>query len=217
MKRGTLALIATALVCAIAAGPEPWAKLLWRAGAPGLALPLIRNEAARGAALYELGRYDEADAAFARVGRSATYDRGLSLAATGQHALSVAYFDAVLFADRYDADAIHNRTLIDTLVDPVVGTSIGHGRIHAMLIEAGVEAAAFDPDDPTLTLLSSERDPVRASIKRPVTEERTISAGETWLDTLADAPGEYLKARLAGEMDRRIEAGENFPEEPARW
>ena len=87
MTRRTLILLAAALLCGALAGPAAWAKLLWRAGAPQLALPLIRDAAARGAAVYQAGRYDEADAAFAAVGRSATYNRGLTLAATGDRAL----------------------------------------------------------------------------------------------------------------------------------
>ena len=126
MTRRTLILLAAALLCGALAGPEAWAKLIWRAGAPQLALPLIRDEAARGAALYQAGRYAEADAAFAAVGRSATYNRGLTLAATGDHALSVAYFDAVLFADQYDADARHNRDTVAALVNAGVSNQFSY-------------------------------------------------------------------------------------------
>ena len=217
MSRVTLATAALAALCAVAAGPEAWGKLIWSARLTTLALPLIGDEAARGAALYEIGRYAEADAAFAAIGRGATYDRGLTLAATGEYDLSVAYFDAVLFADRYDAEARHNRDVVASLVKPVIGEAMGHGRIETILSEAGIATAAFDPDDPTRPVQDAERDPFRASTKRPVTDARTIAADARWLDTLADAPGAYLKGRLAAEMARRRAAGEAHPEAPGRW
>ena len=62
------------------------------------------------------GDYAEADAAFAAAWRRATYDRGLSLAATGSYALAVAYFDGVLFVDPSDTDARFNRDLVARLV-----------------------------------------------------------------------------------------------------
>lgn len=215
--RRTGIILTIALVAAVAAGPRAWARLLWCAGAPALALPLIREDFARGAALYAIGRYDEADAVFERVGRSTTYNRGLTLATTGRYELSLAYFDAVLFADRYDADAQRNREIVATLVEPVVGEATGHGRIRAILTEKGLQTEAFDPERPDLELMSIQRDAARRSIKRPVTSERTLSADGGWLDTLSDAPGVFLKARLEAEMTRRKETGSAHREEASRW
>ena len=206
-----------ALACALAAGPQAWGKLAWQAGFPALAVPLIGDPAARAAALYDAGRYTEADAAFAAVGRSATYDRGLSLAATGEHALSVAYFDAVLFANRYDAEARHNRDTVAALVPPVVGEAMGHGRIEAMLSEAGVRTAAFDPDAPDQRIVETELDPQRESNRRPVTGDRAAAADGAWIDSLEDTPGAYLKARIAAEMERRRATGEAHKEETDPW
>ncbi|MCQ0969549.1 hypothetical protein MLD63_03745 [Paracoccus sp. TK19116] len=217
MRHRSLVISAAALACAVAAGPEAWAKLIWRAGFPDLALPLIKEPGARGAALYDAGRYEDADAVFADIGRSATYDRGLTLAVTGDYALSVAYFDAVLFANRYDADARHNREIVATLVEPVIGEAMGHGRIETILSEAGVAVGAFDPDDPAQPIQAVQRNPKEANVKRSVAGERTTAADEGWLDSLSDAPGEYLKGRLAAEMDRRRETGEAHSEEPGRW
>lgn len=216
MTRAGILLI-VALGAAVVAGPRAWAKLLWRAGAPALALPLIRDDAAHGAALYETGRYAEADRVFEKIGRSATYNRGLTLALTGRYDLSLAYFDAVLFADRYDADAQRNRAIVATLVTPVVGEAMGHGRIRAVLTEQGLATEAFDPENPDLDLMSAERNAARRSIKRPVTSERTLTADGGWLDTLTDAPGAFLKARLAAEMERRRTAGTAAREEASRW
>ncbi|WP_118138763.1 hypothetical protein [Oceanicella sp. SM1341] len=215
--KGAALIACAALALALAAGPDAWARLAWRAGAPGLALPLLADDAARGAALYELGRYAEADAAFARVGRSATYNRGLTLATTGQPGLALDYFDAFLFSNRFDAEARHNRETVSALVEPVVGEAMGHGRIRTVLAEEGVATAAFDPERPDADLVLAADDRLRASPKRPVDGARTVAAGSAWLDTLADAPGAYLRSRLAAEMERRRATGQAAPEEAERW
>lgn len=217
MTRRAVIILAIAALSAIAAGPDAWAKLLWRAGFPDLAVPLVTDQASRGAALYAAGRYAEADATFAAVGRSATYNRGLTLAATGQYRLSVAYFDAVLFADRYDSDARHNRETVNGLVDPVIGEAMGHGRIKALLAERGFVADAFDADDPMAPIKTVDFATNRNSPKRDVTHDRTVAASAAWIASLTDAPGEYLKARLDAEMARRVEIGEAAEEEPDRW
>lgn len=215
MKARFIAMAAAA--CALAAGPQAWGKLVWQAGFPSLAVPLVSDPSARAAALYAAGRYAEADAGFAAIGRSATYDRGLTLAATGEYVLSVAYFDAVLFANRYDAEARHNRDTVNALVPPVVGEAMGHGRIEAILSEAGVKTAAFNPDAPEQKIVKTELDPQRESNRRPVTGDRTATADTAWINSLDDAPGAYLKARLAAEMERRRAGGEAHKEEPDNW
>ncbi|PTW48274.1 hypothetical protein [Rhodovulum kholense] len=216
-RHPTATALACALACALLAGPQAWGKFLWRAGFPSLALPLIGDPAARAAALYDAGRHAEADAAVAALGRGATYNRGLTLAATGDYALSVAYFDAVLFANRNDDAARRNRDIVQALVPPVVGEAMGHGRIETILAEAGLRTVAFDPDAPDRPVLERETDPQRDSNRRPVTGERSAAADSAWLDTLEDAPGAYLRARLAAEMARRQAAGEAQEIEADRW
>lgn len=203
-------LFALAVACAVAAGPGTFAKLAYMLGFPGLALHWIENQAARGAALYVLGRYAEADEVFATVGRTATYDRANSLAATGRYELSVAYYDAVLFADRWDADARYNREIVDALVEPVIGEAMGHGRIEMILQQAGADPRPFDPANPHAAIV-----PVDTIRKRP--DAKTVAASREWLDTLADAPGEYLRKRLAAEYDRRRAEGAPEPREPSPW
>ncbi|SNR75915.1 hypothetical protein [Puniceibacterium sediminis] len=217
MKHRKTALLALAVVMAVGAGPEAWAKLFMRVGAPALALPLLTDDATRGAALYELGRYAEADSAFEAVGRSATFDRGLTLAMTGDYPLSVAYFDAYLFSNRFDEGAQRSRAAVARLIVPVVGEAMGHGRIRAVLNASGLTTEAFDPENPELTLMSSERNAARRSIKRGVDNERTLSAGDDWLDALADAPGAYLQSRLEAEMERRRVNGTAAQQEADRW
>ncbi|MBC7142220.1 MAG: hypothetical protein H5U18_08700 [Rhodobacteraceae bacterium] len=155
-----------------------------------------------GLELHDLRHFSESDdlrdldAAFAEIGRGATYNRAATLAMTGDHALSVAYYDAVLFADRWDAEARRNRDIVAALVEPVVGEAMGHGRIERLLVEAGASVAGFDADDPTAP---------------------TVVAVAGWPGTLADAPGEYLAKRRAAEYDRRVEEGLALPPEPSPW
>jgi Ca-activated chloride channel family protein len=207
------ALLLVALAAGIGAGPQAWGKLLWMAGAPQLAVALITDKAARAAVLYELGHYAEADRLFAEVGRSATYDRALTLAATGRYGLAADYFDAVLFTNRWDDEARRNRDIVGALVEPVIGEAMGHGRIRTILAEAGLETQAFNPKAPSAPILAPEE---RQSTKRPI-DERVVAASDDWLETLADAPGEYLAARLAAELERRRAAGAALPEEPSPW
>ncbi|UOM35563.1 hypothetical protein [Acuticoccus sp. I52.16.1] len=208
--RPLAAMAALAVVAALAAGPAAFARLAYLAGYPGLALPWLGDPAVRGAALYDLGRYAEADETFRGIGRRVTYNRGNSLAATGDYALSAAYFDAVLFANRFDADARHNREIVAALVPPTMGEATGRGRIRTHLEEQGVAAAAFDPDNPHVPVVAN------TDIRKAV-DARTLTATEDWLDTLEDAPGEYLRKRLVAEYDRRRAAGLPAPAEATPW
>lgn len=211
LRRHLLAVLAgLAVLAAVLAGPAAFARLAYAAGYPGLALPWLTDEAVRGAALYDLGRYREADDTFRRIGRRVTYNRGNSLAATGDYALSAAYFDAVLFANRFDADARHNREVVGALVPPHQGEAVGRGRIRAHLDAQGVEVAAFDADNPHVPVVAS--DDIRKSV-----DARTLAASEDWLETLDDAPGEYLQKRLLAEYDRRRALGRPAPQEASPW
>ena len=212
MRRAVSILLALIAVVTIATfGSTTLARLSWLAGMPQVTRALTDDPGVEGAALFEMGRHAEADEVFAGIGRGATYNRAATLAATGKYQLSVAYYDAVLFADRWDAEARANRDLVDTLVEPVVGEAMGHGRITAMLSEAGANVRDFDASDPDApTVIQS------VTHKRP-TDARAVRADEGWLDTLTDAPGEYLTRRLAAEYDRRIEEGLAHPEERSPW
>lgn len=203
------ALAALALIAA--AGAPTLARLAWLAGLPEVTLVLTRDPGVRGAALYRAGNYGEADAVFADIGRGATYNRAATLAATGDYALSRAYYNAVLFADRWDGEARANRDLVAALIEPVVGEAMGHGRIAVRLAESGATARDFDPDDPSApTVIAGQR------LRRPV-DARAVHADIGWLDTLADAPGDYLQRRLSAEYERRVETGLAHPPEADPW
>ncbi|MBY8977102.1 hypothetical protein KHP62_14890 [Rhodobacteraceae bacterium NNCM2] len=205
------ALGAFALVSLLVTGPTAFGKLALLLRYPGTALAFINDPAARGAALYKLGRYNEADAVFEEIGRSATYNRANTLALTGSYELSVAYYDAVLFANRWDGEARHNREVVDRFVTPVIGEATGSGRIAAILVEHGANPRAFDPENPHAAVA-----PPADNFRKPM-DATSVAATREWLNTLADAPGEYLKRRLAAEHERRIAEGVAAPEEASPW
>ena len=202
MKRPALVL-AAALACAIAAGSESFGRLALSLGAPRLALPLLTDPGARGLALFRSGDYAAADAAFAQAGRSQTFNRGLSLAATGNYPLSLAYFDAVLFAHPDDAEARRLRDLVATMVTPVRGESVAPGRLKATggrasaCVGEQVRAGAPDPE-----------------WQKPL-EVRALAASDDWLATITDDPGTFLRLRLRAEYDRRTALGLIRPDEVA--
>ena len=202
------ALIAAAgLCCILLAGPAAWGRLALWCGLPGAAAALLSDPAARGLALYRRGGFDAADAAFAEAGRSQTFNRALTLAATGRHALSVAYLDAVLLANPADDEARRLRDLIDALVPKtrgggnVPGRLVGHGGLSPSAAAESRASASGTPD------------PER---KKPVTA-RGFAASDAWLDTLADDPGTFLRLRLLKEHERRAGLGLLRPEEADRW
>lgn len=202
-----IALVAAAgLACVLLAGPSAWGRFSLRIGVPSAAAPLLNDAAARGLALYRAGDYASADAAFAEAGRSQTFNRALTLAATGQHALSVAYFDAVLFASPSDAEARRLRDLVDAMVPKTTGETTVPGRLPG---EGGLGPSP-QPGGPTM---AGTPDP---TLKKPI-EARGFVASDAWLETLVDDPGEFLRLRLRKEYERRAGLGLLRPEEGERW
>ena len=202
--------VAAAFACIIAGGAAPWTRLAYLIGADRAVMAFTSDEAVRGAVYYRQGLYSKADSAFAAVGRPATYNRAATLAATERYELSVAYYDAVLFANRYDEDAQANRDVVAEHVIPVIGESDGHGRIATIIEESGGNAKV-DPDSPFGRILPTQR-----GVLKPV-EARSVGASREWLDTLSDAPGTYLKQRLAAEYERRKANGVLNKPEASQW
>lgn len=204
--RAAAILLAMALSLLVAAGPEALGRLALRAGWDGAATTLLDDPAARGVALFRQGDFGGADAAFARAGRSQTYNRGLSLAARGEYELAVAYFDAMLFANPADAAARQNRDLVATMVTPVRGDSFAPGRIAA---QGGRPAPRGTMGD----LLANASG---ADWERPF-DRKGLAATDDWLEGMIDDPGEFLRLRLRAEHDRRAGLGLIRPEEGQPW
>lgn len=182
------------------AGKASLAKLLLIAGLPGLAAPLLNDPAVQGVAYYRAGDFAAADDAFRKAGRGSTYNRGLSLAATGDYDLSVAYFDAVLFANPADSEARENRNVVSELVPKNRGEANNAGRI-------AVDSIAVPGGSPV--------DEIKR-LGRPLDEGRRVADAE-WLENLPDDPGEFLRLRLAEEHKRRLSMGLTAPEGGDPW
>lgn len=201
------ALVAVAGLAALAlAGPDALGRLALRAGLDRPAALLLADPAARGVALYRAGDHAGADAAFARAGRSQTFNRGLSLAAVGDYPLSVAYFDAMLFANPADDQARRNRDLVAAMYPPHQGESTAPGRIKG----AGGRDAGDVPISELLAALSGPEWERRLDAKG-------LAATDQWLDTIVDDPGEFLKLRILAEFDRRAGLGLIRPKEGDPW
>ncbi|MFG6083584.1 hypothetical protein ACEUZ9_005302 [Paracoccus litorisediminis] len=198
-------LLVLALTCLAIAGPQALGRLALRVDLPTLALPLLRDPAERGVALYRSGDFAGADAAFAVAGGSQTYNRGLSLAATGDYLLSKAYFEAVLFSNPADAEARANRDLVAAMVPPESGDSLVPGRIAA----SGGLGPGGPQENTTAGVLAIHW-------KRDV-EARGIAASDDWLASIGDDPGEFLRLRLQAEHDRRAALGLIRPAEGDPW
>jgi Ca-activated chloride channel family protein len=211
IHRYNIIAVLAALVLAVMAGPQSFGKLAMLAGYPEAALHLLSEPATRGVALYQLGRYSAADEQFAKAGRAATYDRAATLALTGQYDLSVAYYNAVLFAKPDDVQARLNRDLVESFTDPVTAQTAAYGRIAAVLNEAGLPASVDEADSNLAFQLPSQR-----SVRKPI-DARSVVAGEDWLNRLANEPGEYLKKRLAAERQRRTESGQSRAAGDSEW
>lgn len=204
--KGPLILLAVALALLIGAGPEALGRLALRAGWDRAAAALLADPAARGVAQFRMQRFSAADESFAEAGRSQTYNRGLSLAATADYMLSRAYFDAMLFANPADAAARQNRDLVDAMILPVRGDTVAPGRI------AG--AGGLQPGEaPISDLLANASGP---EWERRF-DRKGIAATDDWLSTISDDPGEFLRLRLRAEYDRRAGLGLIRPDEVAPW
>ena len=196
-----LALAAGGVLALAIAGPAALGKLALMAGLPGLAAPLISAPAIKGVALYRAGDHRGADLAFREAGRGATYNRGLSLAATGDYRLSRAYFDAVLFANPGDSEARENRNAVNARIPPVIGEGNESGRIAV----TAIAAAGGMPTEQSSTQHGKRLD------------AGGLVANETWLETIPDDPGEFLRLRLADEHRRRLSLGQTPPDEGDLW
>ncbi|EAU40722.1 hypothetical protein FP2506_03309 [Fulvimarina pelagi HTCC2506] len=206
-----LSCILGSAAAAFAAGPQAFGKIALVTGFPDLAARLVDDPQIDGIARFEAGDYQAADEAFAASGKEATYNRGMSLAALGDYALSVAYFDAVLFVDPTDEDARFNRDLVAARVADVVSESNEIDGVAATVETEESEAQATERD-----ILESQPVLAQRSILDPRVERMT-AATEGWLETLPDEPAVYLARRIRAENERRQDLGLANPPEDNAW
>ena len=193
-------LVAVGLAAVLLSGAQSWGKIALLLGAPGLAARWTEDPAVRGVMLYNAGDFAGADDAFRAAGRTSTYNRGLSLAATGNYPLSRAYFDAVLFANPADSEARENRNVVNALIPPHQGEGNGAGRIATAIIAK-----------PGGSPVAEAR-----RLGRPLDVGKRV-ADAAWLATLPDDPGEFLRLRLRDEYGRRLSLGLTPPESGDPW
>ncbi len=195
-----LALIFAGVIALIVSGGDARGKLALMLGMPGLAAESIAAPSVKGVMLYNAGDYAAADDAFRAAGRNSTYNRGLSLAATGNYPLSRAYFDAVLFANPADSEARENRNVVNALIPALQGQGNGTGRIATLIIAT-----------PGGSPVAEAR-----RLGKPLDEGKRV-ADAAWLATLPDDPGEFLRLRLRDEYGRRLAIGLTAPDKGDPW
>lgn len=203
--------VLVAALAAFAAGLQSFGKIALVAGFPNIAAMLVDDPQIDGIAKFEAKEYGQADELFAASGRQATYNRGMSLAALGEYALSVAYFDAVLFVDPTDEDARFNRDFIAKKIPDVVSPSNEIDGVAATVETEESEAQASERD-----ILETQPVLAQRSILDPRVE-RITAATEGWLETLPDEPAIYLARRIRAENERRQDLGLANPPEDNAW
>ncbi len=201
------------------------AAIIWKGGLvlgrialaldrPQLAASLLDDPGWRGAALYRMGRFEEATSSFREAGKSAFFNRANALARLGQYSEAVAFYDAVLFYNPDDHDARANRELVNALIDKA-----GDIPLNGKFIPEGAElrdgSANAEEDRRPSDYLYIWADNIRyRSVFR---SGQVVSASEEWLESLTDDPGRYLKLRVAAEHERRRQAGTAMPSGGNPW
>lgn len=207
------------LLILLAFGTAPLGRVLLQAGAPALAAPLFADPGDKGAALYHAGRYTEAADAFAAA--QDPYNEGLAAAWAGDYARALAAFDRVLAANPTDRQARANHALVAELFagleleasartelkdrpgeDVLAKPGQGKARAAGQGDEANAPKTGFWM--PEVTGAGLRRTP-------QMFDAQFIAANAQWLDTLADQPGAYLRARLSAEQKMREAAGTALP------
>ena len=110
------AILLVPAVALVLGGPLVIGHLLFAAGFPGAAAPLIRDAGWRG---YELGRAGDWLSAAKAFGSkpSNAYDRGVALTRAGLYGQALDAYDDALEADPEDEDARHNKAIVAQILD----------------------------------------------------------------------------------------------------
>lgn len=203
-------------------------RLALRLDAPALVAPLLDDPYLRGMALFQLGDYAGAADAFRRSGPVASYNRAAALAMTGDYALALASYRAVLARDPADREAAENRAVVAALYEGIKGEILpgteaaGDGAGDDEMVSPVDEAVAADGGaqqrlEQPRSALEARSAASRGEQVRRTPSAQAVAANRRWLETFPDDPGGYLKAAIAAEQARRARLG-LAPETPvSRW
>ena len=206
------------VVVLVAAGTDPFGRVLTSIRMPSAAVHLLETSQARGEALYLAGDYGHAMVEFEASGDD--YNLGLSAARSGDYATALVAWERVLAKDPSDAQTKANHALVAGLLagtqfDPVAGAEerkdgpemraeIGQGKARASSTGDGVNNKKAGFWMPEVTSEGLRRVP-------KIFDAQFVAANERWLATMEDQPGRYLRARLKAEQKARIVAGTALP------
>lgn len=230
MMRKVLFLLALVLIglSALLASGAGFGRLALSLGANRMAATLFTDPAWRGLALFRAGEFEAAAEAFTAAGPEASYNRGLAEAFGGNDAAALEAFDLARFI-RDDSDATANFDIIrsfygGTAIDPdsLIVSPDREGDSMEAEVGQGVGRASGSGDEATNSsaalamaeLLRHGEEPLGV---RQIFDDRFVSAGPHWLATLEDVPGEWLRARIADEHERRRKAGIGQEQGESEW
>lgn len=111
-RKIAIGILAFAAITACLAG-DRGGRLLLGWGMPSLAASVLQHPAWRGVALYQAGRFEEAERALRTTGSpEAAYNLGNAFVRNGNLAAAIKAYDIALKRDPNDADAQANRALV---------------------------------------------------------------------------------------------------------
>ena len=203
----------------VAAGTNPYARVLTALGMPDIALSFATGPKTRGEALFRSESFDAAAAAFEEAGDA--YNQGLSAAWSGDYASALVAWEQVLTENPGDAETRANHALVSSLLagtqfDPVAAPDTDEKDGPSLLAEPGQgKGRASSTGDeaqnsktgfwmPDITSEGLRRVP-------KIFDAQFVAANDRWLATLEDQPGRYLRARLAAEQKAREANGTALP------
>lgn len=211
-RRGVLAVLIGPFILAAGLQPRPamafdafvpapladyWAWRELEAGQPATAAERFSDRRWRAAAYYRAGNFEQAASLLAGLDDAQShYNRGNALARQGQLAEALSAYDAALKLHAGDADARHNRDLVQRLLKPPAPPPKG-----------GAGGAAREPGNapenpaqaPPATASGQGKSPGQGGDA----ERDAARLAEQWLRSIPDQPGTLLRRKLQLEHRRR--------------